>query len=152
MKTASGQQHRIIGKVNLSIMYKDQQHKLLLYLFPDLEQVLYLGIDFWRCFGLAPDVIGIEELEIEKLQKDMKDDRLEHKMKQRNKLNEIIKCFDSFEEKCLGCTSLEKHSIKLIDVLTIELDYTAFIVAGRPLYQFRVMPFGVLWTRLYRTD
>lgn len=45
----------------------------------------------------------------------MKDDRLEHKMKQRNKLNEVIKCFDSFEEKCLGFTSLEKHSIKLID-------------------------------------
>lgn len=56
VKTACGHQHRIIGKVNLSIKYKDQKNNLLLYLCPDLEQVLYLGIVFCRCFGLLPEI------------------------------------------------------------------------------------------------
>lgn len=121
VKTASGQQHRILGKIKLSIKYKEQQHQLLLYLCPDLEQVLYLGIDFWRTFSLAPDVVGIEEIEVEKIYKEMLEGNMEYKMKphkisieQQSQLDSVIKSFDSFEEKGLGQTSLEKHSIKLV--------------------------------------
>lgn len=46
VKTASGQHHSIIGKVKLSLRYEEQQHEMLMYLCPELEQELYLGIDF----------------------------------------------------------------------------------------------------------
>lgn len=42
-----------------------------LYLCPDLDQKLYLGIDFWRIFQLAPDIIGVNEINIEQLQKSL---------------------------------------------------------------------------------
>lgn len=35
--------------------------------------------------------------------------------KQWSQLEDVVKCFDSFEENGLGCTSLKKHSIKLVD-------------------------------------
>lgn len=122
VKTASGQQHRILGKANLSIRYKDQQHQMLLYLCPDLEQVLYLGIDFWRTFGLATDVIGADEINMEKIPTDLVNEKTTYKMKphnltleQKSQLDLIVKSFYSFEERGLGHTSLEKHSIKLVD-------------------------------------
>lgn len=81
MKTARGQQLRVLGKVNASIKYKDQQSYILLYLCPDLEQVLYLGIAFWRMFGLAPDIIGVAELDKEKIHSELHDGDEEYKMK-----------------------------------------------------------------------
>lgn len=49
-------------------------------------------------------------------------EKIEHKMKphlltekQWSQLEDVVKCFDSFEENGLGCTSLKKHSIKLVD-------------------------------------
>ena len=32
---------------------------------------MYLSIDFWRMFNLAPDVIGVDELEVEKIQTEL---------------------------------------------------------------------------------
>ena len=122
VKTASGQYHRILGKINVSIRYKDQEHRMLLYLCPDLEQDLYLGIDFWKIFKLAPDILGIDEIDMEKIVKDFETEKEVNKLKphdlneeQRMKLDKVIKEFDTFEEKGLGMTNLEKHSIKLID-------------------------------------
>lgn len=37
------------------------------YLCPDLEQPLYLGIDFWRKYELAPDIINVHEVTIEQV-------------------------------------------------------------------------------------
>ncbi|KAI8119245.1 Transposon Tf2-6 polyprotein [Lucilia cuprina] len=122
VKTASGQQHSIIGKVKIFITYKEQQHEMLLYLCPELEQTLYLGIDFWRAFGLAPEVVGIDELDINKLQEDFSDSKREYRMKphdltveQQANLDKVVKLFDTFEEKGLGLTSMEEHSIKLVE-------------------------------------
>lgn len=122
VKTASGQQHRILGKAHLTIKYNDDEELMLFYLCPDLEQDLYLGIDFWRKFKLAPDIVGIEEINFEKIANDFRKDEVEYKIKphvltaeQESKLEKIVKEFDTFEEKGLGCTTLEKHTIKLIE-------------------------------------
>lgn len=122
VKTASDQYHRVLGKVKVSISYKDLEHQMLLYLCPDLEQNLYLGIDFWKLFKLAPDIIGIDEMDMEKIVKDFETEKEVNKLRphdlneeQRMKLDKVIKEFDTFEEKGLGMTNLEKHSIKLIE-------------------------------------
>lgn len=43
-------------------------------LCPDLEQSLYLGIDSWKAFHLAPDVLEVNELDIAKIQAKYADD------------------------------------------------------------------------------
>lgn len=121
VKTAGGKQHRILGKVNVDIEFKGLKQQVSLYLCPDLEQELYLGDDFARHFKIIPDVLNLDELNIENIQQDFVDNK-EHRMKphdldenQQNQLEDVIKCFESFEEKGLGRTSLEKHSIKLVE-------------------------------------
>lgn len=64
VRTAGGQYHRILGMVNASVGYKGVRNNILFYLCPDLEQSLYLGIDFWRAFNLAPEVVGVGEIDI----------------------------------------------------------------------------------------
>lgn len=103
VKTASGHQHRILGKVSLNIKYNDEEHHMELYLCPDLKQRLYLGIDFWRKFKLAPDVVGVEEINMEKIHQDFKSDKTEYRMKphdlnveQSRKLETVVKNFDTF--------------------------------------------------------
>lgn len=122
VKTASGHQHRILGKVKVSIRYKDREDDLFMYLCPDLEQALYLGIDFWRKFELAPEVIGIDELNMDRIMEDFSGDSDSNKIRphnlnpeQKERLNKVIRKFDTFEENGLGRTSLEKHVIKLVD-------------------------------------
>ncbi|XP_059220401.1 uncharacterized protein LOC131995628 [Stomoxys calcitrans] len=121
-KTAGGQVHTILGKVQLGIQYKDQIKGMDFYLCPDLEQQLYLGIDFWRLFGLAPDIIDVNECNIEKIVKDMVDEDEKYKLNpheltpiQLEKLQKAIQSFDTFEDKGLGKTHLERHTITLVD-------------------------------------
>ncbi|KAM8714795.1 hypothetical protein ACLKA7_001199 [Drosophila subpalustris] len=42
------------------VEYKGEIREVEMYLCPYLEQTAYLGIDFWRIFGIAPDVVGSE--------------------------------------------------------------------------------------------
>lgn len=122
VKTASGHQQRLLGKVKTSIKFKDQEQLMFLYLCPDLEQELYLGIDFWEKFGLIPEVVTIDEMNIEKAEKTYGDCNSEYKLKphlldseQQEELNKVIGLFRTFESNGLGITHLEKHNIKLVD-------------------------------------
>ncbi|KAM8701682.1 hypothetical protein ACLKA7_000915 [Drosophila subpalustris] len=63
VQAAGGTQHRIIGKINATIKFANKERFLTLYVCPSLQQSLYLGIDFWRKFGLAPSIVGVEALD-----------------------------------------------------------------------------------------
>lgn len=122
VRTASGHEHRILGSIRVNIRYKELVKELELYLCPDLEQALYLGMDFWKLFNIAPELLEINEINMEQLQKEFANEKVEHKLnpheldeEQKMQLQAVIKSFDTFEEKGLGVTSLEKHSIKLIE-------------------------------------
>lgn len=91
---------------------------MLLYLCPDLEQNLYLGIDFWRIFGLAPEIVGTDEITLANIEPDGGGPVIEYKLRphilteeQQNSLESVVKMFDTFEEKGLGMTTLEEHKI-----------------------------------------
>lgn len=120
--TASGHNYRILGKIVCDIRYKDVSKEMNLYLCPDLEQELYLGIDFWREFNLAPEILGCAELDVHRMAMDFVEARQECKLRphdltedQKRRLDEAIDQFDTFEQKGLGRTQLEKHTIKLIE-------------------------------------
>lgn len=120
--TASGQSHRILGKTTIYTGYKNMKKEITLFLCPGLEQRLYLGIDFWRMFGLAPDIIGVAEIDLEKVARDMNNNDSKYKLNphdlnndQRQRLDDVIEIFDTFEKKGLGCMPLEKHTIKLVE-------------------------------------
>lgn len=120
ISTASGQKHRLLGKIRVDVEYNNMSRKIEFYLCPDLEQPAYLGVDFWRNFEIAPEVVGVSEINVEKIIEDFSTQN--HKSDphlltdvQQNALNKVIKTFPAFEVHGLGCTALEKHSIKLIE-------------------------------------
>lgn len=121
VRTASGQAHRILGKIETKVQYNQKEAIICLYLCPDLEQELYLGVDFWMAFELAPDIIPVEEIGVE-LQNKINGNTIQNKSsmhvlssEQQEELTRVIKKFPSFEERGLGCTKLEKHEIKLVE-------------------------------------
>lgn len=121
ISTASGQRHRILGKIIVNIEYKDKTREIILYLCPDLQQDLYLGTDFWRLFEIAPEIFSLEEVNLDlqiKIHGESKNANTNmHDLTedQKIRLSEVVSKFYTFEEKGLGCTSLEKHAIKLIE-------------------------------------
>lgn len=56
IKIASGRKHRLLGRFEAVVEYKDIKKKIWFYLCPDLDQKVYLGIDFWTAFELAPNI------------------------------------------------------------------------------------------------
>nr|XP_041631159.1 uncharacterized protein LOC121502206 [Drosophila kikkawai] len=208
VKTAAGEDRSIIGRVHVPVQFKGVEKVLTFYVCPYLEQAMYLGIDFWRRFALAPAILGempaqnpeasVSELWDAKIPwldgKAIKESVIEEwdlQQEEKERLEAVKREFLAFEDVGLGRTSVEKHRIQLMEgaepfkdrhyplspamqeivwaevdkmlklgvievsespwsnrTTVVELDlescpYTAFTVAGRPLYQFAMMPFGL---------
>lgn len=112
--TADGSSQRIIGKFKLNVEYRSEEKSLDLYIVPSLQQELYLGMDFWRLFGIFPKELEIAELNSK--EKDSQNPEVEQHaltQDQRSKLNLVIRCFPSFAEEGLGKTDLITHSIDI---------------------------------------
>jgi len=64
VKTANGEDQRILGKVILRVGFWGREASMCMYLCPALKQQLYLGVDFWKQFDIAPELFGggVEEL------------------------------------------------------------------------------------------
>ncbi|HBK82629.1 MAG TPA: hypothetical protein DDZ41_03385, partial [Flavobacterium sp.] len=54
LSTASGEKQRIFGHIKCFVLYGDKKHMMRIFIAPGLKQKLYLGIDFWKLFGLEP--------------------------------------------------------------------------------------------------
>lgn len=57
LSTASGSTQRVIGYCTLPINFKNVTKNIDFYLTPSLTQKAYFGVNFWREFALAPDII-----------------------------------------------------------------------------------------------
>lgn len=100
--TANGQEQRLLGKITTNVTYGEKTNMLTFYLCPDLEQSAYLGIDFWKSFQLAPEIIGVTEINIEKVANDLHSenhriDPHELDTHQQSQLDNVIKMFPTFE-------------------------------------------------------
>lgn len=47
-----------------------------------------MGIDFWRLFGLAPDIIGVAEIDLQKVARDMINNDSKYKLNPRDLNND----------------------------------------------------------------
>lgn len=54
LSTASGDKQRIIGHIQALISFAGKQRMMRIFIAPGLTQSLYLGIDFWNKFKIAP--------------------------------------------------------------------------------------------------
>ena len=135
IKTAGGESYCILGKITIPVEYKNELKEITFYLCPHLQQAMYLGIDFWRSFNLAPDIIGklevrksssmhnVAELSIEQAAEYFGPSKVpgdKHQLidltpEQEKVLLEVKSKFPSFEMRGLGRTKIEKHSIQLVE-------------------------------------
>lgn len=62
VKTADGASQKVIGWLNVNVIFKDRTKQLNFFIIPSLSQRLILGIDFWRKFDLIANVIASVDL------------------------------------------------------------------------------------------
>ncbi|KAH8241713.1 hypothetical protein KR032_004501, partial [Drosophila birchii] len=132
VKTAAGEDRSIIGRVHVPVQFKGAEKVLTFYVCPYLEQAMYLGIDFWRRFALAPDILGKQPAMKPKASvsevwdpnnpwldgKTAKESVIEEWVlpeKQKEQLEAVKKEFLAFEDVGLGKTSVERHRIQLVE-------------------------------------
>lgn len=58
VRTADGQSHDVVGIVSVEMQYKKKLENINLYIVPNLNHSLILGLDFWRLFGLIDNIIS----------------------------------------------------------------------------------------------
>ncbi|XP_055838190.1 uncharacterized protein K02A2.6-like [Episyrphus balteatus] len=118
VRTASGQNQPIIGELTTSVTYKGITKQITLYLVPSLEQTLYLGVNFWKSFEIAPQIIS----EISSIDLDSCRDSNAHELSpdQTSKLQSVIGLFPSAAKFGLGKTKLEEHTINTGDAEPVK--------------------------------
>ncbi|KAL7725897.1 hypothetical protein ACLKA6_000664 [Drosophila palustris] len=131
VRTASGEDRSIIGRLVVPVEYKGEIRDVVMYLCSYLEQTAYLGIDFWRIFGIAPDVVGPQVPVVaaidarqgmaEQIAHYVEDDGVKSEAEaweldesQKLVLEEVKAKFLAFEKVGLGKTHAEKHRIELV--------------------------------------
>ncbi|XP_043063215.1 uncharacterized protein LOC122319687 [Drosophila yakuba] len=132
VRTAAGEDRSLIGRVHVPVEFKGVEKVLTFYVCPYLEQELYLGIDFWRKFALAPAILGeipatkpkanVEELWDAtnpwldgKAGKESVIEEWNLQEEDKNRLEAVKKEFLAFEDVGLGKTSVETHRIQLVE-------------------------------------
>ena len=113
--TADGSKQEIKGIVDVLITYEEKTKPIELYVVPSLNQELYLGVDFWKAFSLAPAIIS--EVEAEPTQ----DPNIHNLSETQTKTLEIIKSLlASYNKEGLGKTSLMAHNINVGEAAPIK--------------------------------
>jgi len=117
VKTANGEDQRILGKVIVRVVFWGREASMCLYLYPALKQQLYLGVDFWKEVNIAPELFGggVEEL-VKSQPKEVttvEPERHQLSASQESRLTEVRRVFLSYKKVGLGRTNLLKHRIEL---------------------------------------
>lgn len=106
VQTAAGCGQPITGYADATVSFAGKTKLIRLFVVPSLSQELYLGIDFWKKFGLVP-------LTIEEVQPLVEANNNQHSLDsdQQKSLDEIKNQFPSSAIEGLGETMLLKHTI-----------------------------------------
>ena len=119
MQTANGARQNVIGFCTLPIHFKGVTKNIEFYLVPSLSQEAYFGINFWRQFALAPEIVPtISSIQL----KSAIDSKNIHELSPKQKLifEKTIFEFPSYEKLGLGCTELLEHHIDTGDACPIK--------------------------------
>jgi len=116
VQAAGGTRHKIIGKLDVMAENAHTERSLTLYVYPSLQQPLYLGIDFWRKFKLAPHIVGVEAMDPVESEFMTKSDPVEPHIldeSQQRRVDAVMDQFRSYEREGLGKTYTKQHTIQL---------------------------------------
>lgn len=105
VRTADRSRQDIMGVISLQFSYTNEEKVLEFYIIPSRVQNLYLGVGFWKVFGIATNVIS----EITVSEVDLNSHIFTEQ--QQRRLQSAISCFPKFEEHGLGKTTLVEHAI-----------------------------------------
>lgn len=118
VQTADGSPQCVLGHFTITVKYKSISKMFRIFIVPGLSQNLYLGIDFWKEFGIVPMSVECisSEVQIES------PDGNQHKLTddQKSRLMSVVETFPSFENEGLGKTPLHKHQIDTGNCLPIK--------------------------------
>lgn len=108
LETADGTENKIEGYINLSVEVNGKIENILFCIVPSLKCKVYLGIDFFKKFGIFPN-LDLSEISVPS------DDK-SHKLsfEQKCEVDRIIEMFPSFSDKGLGLTDLHEHEIEIV--------------------------------------
>lgn len=144
IRTADGKSKAIVGKVTVEVSFKNQKDSITLFLVPSLEQSLYLGIDFWRKFKIAPNIVSSDSFtETEEIETNV------HRLSPDEQLSlEAVKQkFLDFDRHGLGKTALMEHVIDTGDAEPVkQRHYPVSPAVQTLLYQEvdRMLELGVI--------
>jgi len=62
VRTANGLTQKILGRITVPLTFKNTTVDMDLFICLTLEQELYLGVDFWQSFGVAPRIFALKEV------------------------------------------------------------------------------------------
>lgn len=117
VKTADGKNQVIVGKTQVKVSFKNQTRDLVLYLVPNLDQELYLGVDFWKLFQIAPNVISsLSNLETSSIDPNVHNLSVEERVR----LETVKEEFLDFDRHGLGKTELMEHVIDTGDAVPVK--------------------------------
>lgn len=133
---AGGQKLNCIGIIHLPITFLNQTHIMEVYVVPEINNRLILGMDFWRLFGLFPNhlnsVVMRTGIDADNTLANITSDVDVHlqsynhlTVDQKITADNIISRFReiSYEERGLGRTTLTTHSIDTGDAAPIRQRY-----------------------------
>ncbi|XP_055918604.1 uncharacterized protein K02A2.6-like [Eupeodes corollae] len=120
ISTADGQRQSIVGMVTAQIHYKGKVDVMDFFIVPSLTQQLYLGVDFWRLFQIAPNIISEISLNTGIVNKLDTATKIDLNDEEHDRLRETIARFPSFTTKGLGKTNLVEHFIDTGDATPIK--------------------------------
>lgn len=124
VRTASGQKKRVLGYLTILTTFNKHSKPFKFHLCPDLTEKLYLGIDFWHEFGIAPIItaplkpvpissVSLSSVTVSPTELDSNMHNLT--AAEKSLLDEIVNNFPSSEALGLGKTTLTKHEIQLVE-------------------------------------
>lgn len=118
--TANGSRNSVIGYCQLPVTFRGVTKTIIFYLSPSLTQEAYFGVDFWKMFALAPDIIPpTPSITVNSISLDQSKF---HSLtpEQQLLLDKTILQFPSYEKLGLGCTDLVEHHIDTGDAVPIK--------------------------------
>ena len=122
VSTADGTVQQVLGTLNVDVCYKDQTKEINFYIIPSIKQRVILGIDFWKIFSLAPNIISSLEVNSEVKINDDDDECTYFELNDQEKQQlEVVKAlFPNFAIQGLGRTTLISHDIDVGEAKPIK--------------------------------
>ncbi|KAG5872792.1 hypothetical protein JTB14_020383 [Gonioctena quinquepunctata] len=119
---ANGDKCECLGVSHIPVRLNDSEKIIDILVVPDLSHTLILGVDFWVCMGIIPD-LRLKESKFTQVNETFADINAVEALHSRELLtSDQVEILDKLVHDCfvrmgnsLGCTKIVEHKIELLD-------------------------------------